>query len=167
MRGIIEQVSLSRGGVPKWAVDEAWIGPHGLDGDEHRYTTHHGGPRKAVLLLSAGVLADLRAEGFEVSAGSLGENLTVSGLDFSKLRPRMRFRAGSAILELTQIRQPCATLDVYNRDGSRIQGSIYDTRAKAGDTSSEYWAKSGFYTSVVQPGSVRPGDILELLDAVA
>jgi MOSC domain-containing protein YiiM len=167
MRGIIEQVSLSKGGVPKWAVEQAWIGPLGLDGDLHRNLKHHGGPRKAVLLLSAEVLDQLRAEGFDVFAGCLGENLTIRDVDFAQLRPRMRLRAGGAILELTQLRQPCATLDDYNRDGLRIQNRLYDARAKAGDTSSECWAKSGFYASVIEPGFVRPGDILELFDAAA
>lgn len=167
MRGIIQQVSVSNGGVPKWAVDEAWVGPLGLEGDRHRNLKHHGGPLKAVLLASAENIAELRSEGFDVSAGSLGENLTISGIGFAALRPRMRFRAGGAVLELTQPRQPCATLDIYNRTDLRIHGCLFDSLAKAGDPASPCWAKGGFYASVVLPGFVRPGDILELLDAVA
>lgn len=167
MRGIVEQVSLSHGGVPKWAVDQAWIGPLGLEGDMHRNLKHHGGPGKAVLMVSAEVLAGLRAEGFDVNAGSLGENLTISGIDFAQLRARMRLRAGGAVLDLTQLRQPCATLDIYNRPGFRIQTLLYDALCKAGDASSARWAKGGFYAATVQPGCVRPGDILELLDEVA
>lgn len=164
MTGAIEQVSISRGGIPKTAVTEAWIGPLGLDGDDHRNPKYHGGPLKAVLLLSAEVLDELRAAGFDVSPGSLGENLTIRGLDFSQLRSGMAFRAGGAILRLTTLRQPCATLDVLNPPGLRIQTRLYDALAKAGDTASPNWAKGGFYAAVEAPGFVRPGDILELAD---
>jgi len=167
MQGRIEQVSVSKGGVPKVAVPEAWAGPLGLEGDSHRNPQHHGGPRKAVLLVSREDLDELRGEGFEVGAGSLGENLTVRGIDFRQLRAGMRMRAGDAVIELTQLRQPCATLDIYNGGGRRIQSRLSDARAKDGDCSSERWAKGGFYAAVIVSGTVRPGDILELLDAVA
>ncbi|MBE0660172.1 MAG: MOSC domain-containing protein [Bryobacteraceae bacterium] len=164
MTGIIEQVSISRGGIPKTAVPEAWIGATGLDGDGHRNPKYHGGPLKAVLLLSADVLDELRAEGFDVSPGSLGENLTIRGLDFGQLRTGMRFRAGGAIVRLTSLRQPCATLDIFNSPGLRIQNRLYDALAKSGDPASPNWAKGGFYASVEAPGFVRPDDILELAD---
>jgi MOSC domain-containing protein YiiM len=167
MRGIIEQVSLSHGGMPNWAVEQAWIGPLGLDGDLHRNVAKHGGPIKAVLLVSAEVLARLRDEGFDVVAGSLGENLTIRGIDFAQLRPLMRLRAGGAIVQLTRLRHPCANLDIYNTGGLRIQDRLHDPLAEAGDPTSGCWANGGFYASVVEPGFVRPGDILELSDASA
>jgi MOSC domain-containing protein YiiM len=162
MTGVIEQVSISRGGIPKTAVPEAWIGTLGLDGDGHRNPKYHGGPRKAVLLVSAEFLDQLRADGFDVSPGSLGENLTIRGLDFRQLRTGMRFRAGGANLTLTTLRQPCATLDALNPPGLRIQTRLYDSLAKAGDPASPNWARGGFYAAVEAPGFVRPGDILEL-----
>ena len=64
---------------------------------------------------------------------------------------------GDAEIELTQIRTPCATLDVY---GSGIQAAIYDARVQAGDPESPRWGLSGFYASVVQPGTVRAGDAI-------
>lgn len=164
MTGVIEQVSISPGGIPKTAVPEAWIGPLGLDGDAHRNLKHHGGPLKAVLMVSSEELDELRTAGFEVFPGSLGENLTIRGIDFRQLRPGMRFRAGGAILSLTTLRQPCATLDIFNRAGLRIQTRLYDDLANSGDPASPNWARGGFYASVVSPGFVHPDDILELAD---
>ena len=39
-------------------------------------------------------------------------------------------------------------------------------QARDGDTSSPRWALGGFYASVVQPGIIRPGDPISLLDQV-
>jgi MOSC domain-containing protein YiiM len=68
---------------------------------------------------------------------------------------------GEAAIELTQIRLPCETLDVY---GSAIQARIYDARVQACDSRSPRWGLSGFYASVIQPGIVRPDDTVALLD---
>ena len=64
-------------------------------------------------------------------------------------------------IELTQMRTPCATLEVY---GSGIQAAMYDARVQAGDPESQRWGVSGFYASVVQPGTIRAGDTIALLD---
>lgn len=162
MRGQIIQVSTSKGGVPKLAIPEAWAGPVGLEGDVQRNTKFHGGPRKAILLISLEDLEYLRAEGFPVSPGALGENLTVQGIDFRQLRAGQRFRAGDAILELTQLRQPCKTLDVYNGgQPGLLQRTVYEKDSQPG---SAKWARCGFYASVVQQGRIRTGDIIALVD---
>lgn len=164
LRGVIHQVSVSKGGVPKLAVAEAFAHPLGLEGDDQRNKKYHGGPLQALLLVSLEVLETLRAEGFPVGPGALGENLTIAGVDFGQLRAGMRFRAGGAVIELTKPRQPCATLDAYNPGGRRIQPLLYDARVKAGDATSEVWARGGFYAAVRQPGLIRRDDILELAD---
>lgn len=165
MRGRILQVSTSPGGVPKLAVAQAYCSPLGLEGDGHNHPRFHGGPQKALLLISEEDLCGLREAGFSVHRGDLGENLTVEGINFRQLRSGQRWRAGEAIIELTTVRIPCRTLDVYNRPGiGRVQDAIYDLDVKAGDPSSPRWAKSGFYAAVFRPGSIRPGDPVTLLE---
>ncbi len=152
MTGIIEQVSVSGGGLPKRAVPEARAGAQGLEGDRQRNTKIHGGPRKAVLLISAEDLEQLAREGFPVGAGSLGENLTVRGIDFRALGAGLRFRAGEALLELTKPRQPCAQLEPYNGGrAGRIQAAL-----------TERHARGGFYAAVLEEGLIRAGDIIAL-----
>jgi len=154
MTGRIEQLSISKGGMPKLAVAEAWIDAGGLVGDAHRNLKHHGGPVKAVLLGSAEDLEELRRAGFDISPGTLGENITTRGIDYRGLRDGMRFHVGGAVLELTKIRKPCYQLEVFNagRAGA-IQRAIDEVRARG-----------GYYARVVSPGWVRAGDIIQLAD---
>jgi MOSC domain-containing protein YiiM len=157
MQGTITQVSISKGGVPKLSIGEAWAGRLGLEGDAHRNLKHHGGPRKALLLVSSEDLEDLRKVGIAVGPGDLGENLTVEGIDFRQLREGQRFRAGGAILALTTVRKPCGTLDVY--DGGRSGATRGAIAAVA--------ARGGYYAEVLQEGLIRAGDIMSLVDQQA
>jgi MOSC domain-containing protein YiiM len=160
VRGIVEQISTSKGGLPKTAVLQAVVTPEGIAGDRHKHTRYHGGPRKALLLITAEGIEQLISEGFPIYPGALGENLTVRGLDRRSIRFGQRYRAGSVVLELTEMRRPCSQLDPYGN----IQTAIYDSFVKAGDVTSPLWGLSGFYASVIQQGEIRPGDIIALVD---
>lgn len=162
--GTVIQINVSFGGVPKRAVAQAMITGLGLAGDAHAHPQIHGGPLKAVLILAAETIDELKARGFPVFYGALGENLTTRGLDPSQLRIGQQLRAGAALLEITRIRVPCATLDIY---GPAIKREIYDDRVEAGDPSSPSWGMSGFYTRVIQPGVVHPNDIISVAATLA
>jgi MOSC domain-containing protein YiiM len=160
----IVQVSISRGGIPKYPVRQAMITTRGVEGNGFNKPHLHGGPGQEVLIVVAEVIDDLAASGFPVVYGSLGENLTIRGVPAESLRAGQTWRAGDAILELTKIRTPCATLDVLaHPSGQQIQPELHDARVKQGDYSSPLWAKSGFYASVRRPGLVTPGAPFELL----
>jgi MOSC domain-containing protein YiiM len=160
--GTILQVSISRGGVPKRAILEGDMGPLGIAGDNHAHPEIHGGPRQAILLIASEAISELIAQGYPLYSGALGENITTVGLDHKQWRPGQRWRIGpEVIVEFTKVRAPCSQLSVY---GPGIQKAIYDARVDEGDPYSPRWAMSGFYASVVQPGIVRPGDPISLLD---
>jgi MOSC domain-containing protein YiiM len=113
------QVSASAvGGVPKHAVPHADLTTAGIAGDTWRYP-FHGGARKAVLLVTVEGIDELVAQGFPLFPGALGENLTTRGIDRRGLRVGAWLHVGEAIVELTQMRLPCAALDVY---GAGIPG---------------------------------------------
>jgi MOSC domain-containing protein YiiM len=158
------QVNVSHGGVPKRAVREAMITTLGLEGDCWAHPQIHGGPDQRVLIIAAEAVDRLVNLGFPVYYGALGENLTVRGVAPGTLRAGQSWRAGDAILELTKVRVPCSTLDVY---GPALRQVIFDTRVKQGDTTSPLWAQSGFYASVRRPGRVSPGAPFELLSELA
>jgi MOSC domain-containing protein YiiM len=161
MQGVIVQVAISKGGLPKLPVSGGLISFLGLEGDHHAHPEVHGGPRKAVLLVSVEVIDELKARGYPLFHGALGENLTTRGIDFRGLRVGQRLRAGGALLEITQARGPCSALNVY---GASMQGEIYDARVKAGDADSPRWGMSGLYAAVIEPGLVRPDDIIVAVD---
>ena len=154
MTGTVLQVNVSQGGIPKREIPFGELTPEGIAGDSWRYP-FHGGPRQAVLLITIEGIEELIAQGFPLYPGALGENLLTRGIDRRALRFGQRLQVGEAIIELTKMRQPCATLNPY---GPGIQAAMYDARVKDGDHESPRWGLSGFYASVVQPGVVRAGD---------
>ncbi len=159
MKGVILQVSLSLGGLPKRPVPEAFLTPLGFKGDSFAHPDIHGGPQKAVLLVTAEGVGELIARGYPLFPGALGENLTTRGLERRDLRVGMRLRAGEAFIELTRLRVPCSSLDVY---GPSLKSEIFREEMTPGDAA---WGLSGFYASVVETGWVRANDIIWVVDA--
>lgn len=152
--GVIHQISVSDGGVPKLATPVATISENGVSGDRQRDQRNHGGPERAVCLYSLEVIERLRAEGHPIQPGTAGENITVSGLDWSRAQSGARLRLGdSVLLELTRFTTPC-----QNIAPSFIQGDfqrILVTRSP-GD--------SRIYARVLVPGEVRAGDRVEFIE---
>jgi MOSC domain-containing protein YiiM len=157
--GAVAQISVSGGGIPKLAIPSAELTDVGIAGDGWRYP-FHGGRRRAILLITAEGIDELVAQGYPLFAGALGENLTTRGIHRRDLRIGHRLRVGGAEVMLTEMRTPCATLDVY---GSGIQAAMFDARVQAGDSESPRWGLSGFYASTVQTGTIRTGDPIAVL----
>jgi MOSC domain-containing protein YiiM len=158
MTGSILQINVSPGGVPKRAVPEAVVTTLGIEGDGHAHPEIHGGPARAVLLITSEGIEELAALGFPLIWGSLGENLTTQGIARRDWRVGQRWRIGAdVVIEITKRRAPCQQLNVY---GPGLQAAIYDALTEAGDPASPKWGLSGVYASVVAPGLVRPGDMI-------
>ena len=109
-----------------------------------------------MLLITSEGIEELIAEGYPLHPGALGENLTTVGLDRRDLRKGQRFRVGDAVIELTKVRWPCATLKVYSAG--------LPTSLEAREPSSPRWGLSGFYALVVEEGMVRTGDSIVLVE---
>ena len=160
MAGQILQLSVSKGGVPKYPVLGGEVGPVGIIGDVQRNRKYHGGPRQALLWITSEGLDELKATGFPVYPGALGENVTTTGIDRRSVRLGQQWRMGEVEVEVTKMRQPCYQLDPY---GPGIQNAVFDASVKAGDFSSPRWGLGGFYLSIVQLGWLAPGDPVSLL----
>jgi MOSC domain-containing protein YiiM len=128
----------------------------GLADDEHGDPRHHGGPDKALhhypgehYAAWRSELADVPAERWRI--GGFGENLGPLGLTENEVCLGDLFRLGSALIQVSQPRQPCWKLN--RRFGcpdmaARVQAS----------------GRTGWYYRVIEAGEVAPGAELILVD---
>lgn len=145
--GVVVQVSLSPGGVPKLPVLRAAVTAQGVSGDRQATRRHHGRPWQAVCLWSAEVVDALAAEGHPIGYGSAGENLTVRGLPWASVRPGARLLVGSALVEVMAFAIPCRKNAQWFADGRfrRMAQGVSPGRSR-------------LYARVVVDGVVAPGD---------
>ena len=145
-------------GLPKQPAAELTIVTEGVEGDFNRWRTEkaNGDPDQAVLLLSDEILADLRAEGWPVERGHLGENLTVANLPASALGPGVRIHAGEVVLEVSKACDPCTVL--YSLPYVGLERGPSFLRTLQG--------RRGWFARVVRGGIVRPDMPIEVESAV-
>ncbi len=144
-RPTIISVNISSGGIPKRPIEVGRVTTDGIDGDGHDHQKHIT-PLQAMSLLDIEDLDDLRTEGFDVGAGTCGENLTVRGLDADALAVGDRLHlAGGVELEISKVRKPCYVLD-------SISPVLKDAII----------GRCGCYARVITPGEVRPGETIEV-----
>ncbi|MEW6510448.1 MAG: MOSC domain-containing protein [Bacteroidota bacterium] len=159
--GRVVQVNVSQGGIPKKPVPEARVTFARVEGDDWNNTRAHGLPGQAVCLYSVELIDEMKAGGYPLFAGALGENLTTEGIDFRAVRRGDIYRIGAeAEIRITRIRIPCKTITIY---GANIREATYDAEVHEGNTASPRWGKSGFYAEVLKEGVVRPGDLIVLV----
>lgn len=152
MTARILQINTSKGGVPKLARREAHVGTLGLEGDAHKHLTIHGGPERAVCLWSLEVIQALQAEGHPIFPGSAGENITISGLDWTRLAAGTRIALGDAVtIVLTRPTEPCKV----------IAGSFSDGKSTRIDHDT-HPGFSRWYARVEREGVIRVGQVVEL-----
>lgn len=130
------------------------IGRLGLAGDVQVNRQHHGGPEMAVHLYPLAHHAFWREQIGEHSLlaepGAFGGNIAVESVDETMVRLGERFRLGSALLEISQPRMPCATIERrFERKG--MVATILET------------GRCGWYFRVIEEGEAEAGEVLEAL----
>jgi MOSC domain-containing protein YiiM len=149
----IYQINASGGGVPKLPVESGVIDDSGLVGDDQADKIHHGHPWQALCLYSLEVIEKMQAEGHPIAPGSAGENLTISGLDWSSLGEGDRLRIGDAVtIEITHPAAPCSKNAQWFIDGNFLRMS-----------ESRHPGEARLYASVIEVGPISTGDVVELL----
>jgi MOSC domain-containing protein YiiM len=150
----LHQINISDGGVPKLPVETALVHERGLAGDRQEDTEHHGSPEQALCLYSLEVIERLQAEGHPIAPGSVGENLTIAGVDWNGVVPGKVYQIGdSARFEVTSYTTPCSKNAQWFLDGQF--GRILQTR---------HPGESRVYAKVLSGGEIRVGDQVRLVE---
>lgn len=133
----------------------------GVEGDAHLGITVQHLSRVArdptqpnlrqVHLIHAELHDELRASGFSVAPGEMGENVTTRGVDLMALPAGTRLHLGAeAVVEVTGLRNPCSQLDRFQPG---LMSAVLDR-----DAGGNLVRKAGIMGVVVADGEVRPGD---------
>lgn len=137
----------------------------GVEGDAHFGSTVQHRSRVAkdpsqpnlrqVHLIHGELHEELRARGFLVSAGQLGENVTTRGIDLLALPRGTQLHVGStAVLELTGLRNPCRQLEGLHPG---LMAALLDH-----DEAGQLVRKCGVMAVVLSEGELHPGDAIRV-----
>lgn len=143
----MRSINVSDGGVPKQPRSSAWVDTNGVEGDRQRDLRFHGGPNRAVALYSLDLMQALQSEGHPIAPGTIGENITLAGVDWSLMVPGARVQIGEAELELTAYASPCRKIAGSFADGNstRISQKVHPG-----------WSR--LYARVLHEGRIATGD---------
>src|SRR5712692_93912 len=137
----------------------------GVDGDVHQGATVRHLSRilkfgnapnlRQVHLIHAELFDELRAGGFEVWAGLMGENVTTRGVDLLGLPSGARLHLGdAAVVEVTGLRNPCRQLNKL------APGLMAATLAR--DVAGNLVRKAGIMGIVLTGGEISEGDAITI-----
>jgi MOSC domain-containing protein YiiM len=137
----------------------------GVEGDAHSGATVKHRSRVAkdpsqpnlrqVHLIHDALFDELRAAGFTVAAGQMGENVTTTGIDLLGLPTGARLRLGEhAVVEVTGLRNPCVQIDRFQPG---LMAATLGRDARGGLV-----RKAGVMAIVLAGGEVYPGDAITL-----
>ena len=165
MRGRVEAVCVSgadllplpdrrpnRSGIDKRPVSgRVAVRELGLDGDVQVNRKHHGGEGQAVYAYAQEDadwwVAELHRE---LPPGRFGENLRTTGLDLTGAVLGERWRVGTALLEVSACRIPCANFERF----WGVPRLVKRFTARGA---------SGAYLRVLETGDVGAGDAVEMV----
>lgn len=144
----VHQINVSNGGVPKLPVESVEVGFDGATIDQQADITHHGGPDRALCVYSLEVIQVLQEEGHPIFPGAVGENLTISGLEWDQIGIGDQFKIGTdLVIEVTSPTTPC----------SKNAGWFLDRNFRR-MSHDRHPGFSRMYAKVLVPGTVTTGD---------
>ena len=142
-------------GIYKYPTKEGiYLEKEDVKGDEVSDRKHHGGIFKACYLFSEDHYAYWQNlyPNLDFNYGIFGENLTVKGLDETKISVGDIYKIGTALVQVTQPREPCFKLGIRFGTQAILKQFIKH-------------ARPGTYVRVLEEGLIKPGDKMILEQA--
>ena len=142
-------------GIYKYPTKEGiYLNKEDVKGDEVSDRKHHGGIFKACYLFSEDHYAYWQNlyPNLDFNYGIFGENLTVKGLDETKISVGDIYKIGTALVQVTQPREPCFKLGIRFGTQAILKQFIKH-------------ARPGTYVRVLEEGLIKPGDKMILVQA--
>lgn len=142
-------------GISKWPIAGPWIiAATGLVGDAQADLKVHGGPEKALHHYPREHYSVWQSEigphWLLEQGGAFGENLSTVGCTEAEICIGDILRLGSALLQVSQGRQPCWKLNArFGRNDMAY--AVQKT------------GRTGWYYRVLEPGQAAPDDTLHLM----
>lgn len=130
-------------GTVKHEVDEIRLKiNHGIVGDAHAGNWH-----RQISLLAEESIDTMRGDGVELPNGIFAENINTVGIDLKKLPIGTRLKVGETVIEVTQIGKECHNdCEIKKKVGKCVMPT------------------EGIFAIVIKEGTVRKGDIIEILE---
>ncbi|MEX0791275.1 MAG: MOSC domain-containing protein [Actinomycetota bacterium] len=127
------------------------LSDNSVEGDVQADRQVHGGPYKAVYSYALEDYAWWEQElGRPLAPATFGENLTLKGVSTTDALIGERWAVGSAVLVVTQPRQPCWKL------AAKMQDKTFVRRFREA-------GRAGAYLAIAQEGDVGAGDPVEVV----
>ena len=147
--------TLGEVGLPKMAVELANLTVSGIDGDYNRFRKKkkNNDPDMAIMILCTDILSQLNQEGWPAQPGDLGENLTLTGMDYASIEPGQQYKIGDVTLEISIICDPCSNLYILPYVGNERGPAFIKTLMN----------RRGWYARVLTPGAIKLGDSVTIL----
>lgn len=146
MKGKILSLNISeKKGQRKKAVNQAVLKEnYGIVGDGHASDKWH----RQISLLAMESIQKMIDLGLKVGPGDFAENITTQGIDLISLKVGNKLMAGDSIeLEISQLGKVCHTrCAIYYQAGNCVM------------------PEEGIFAKVIRGGTLKPGDIIKIME---
>ncbi|MDA3890571.1 MAG: MOSC domain-containing protein [Salinivirgaceae bacterium] len=142
-------------GIYKYPVNEPLaLGLNDVEKDQVIDRKYHGGIDKACYLYSADHYDFWKSKYPDLNWqwGMFGENLTIKGLNELKIKIGDVYKLGTALVIITQPRQPCFKLGIRLKDAKAVKLFVNEK-------------KPGAYIRILQSGTVNKNDTMILVES--